>query len=185
MTSGLRRRIRLGRPVWLGYAARLEQRYPSLTGNRQTEVVIVGGGMTGALLAQAFAAADVPVAVLEGALVGSGSTAASSALLLQEPDLGLVELEQRYGRRRSRRLWQLSHQAVHDLIGLLNRLRIGCDLKKRDSVHYATRAETVERLHREFVRRAKAGFEGWWLTPGDLRRMTGIPGRGTSTRGAS
>ena len=123
---------------------------------------------------------------MEGALVGRGSTAASSALLLQEPDLGLVELEQRYGRRRSRRLWQLSHQAVYDLIGLLKRLRIGCDLKKRDSVYYATRGEAVERLHREFVRRAKAGFEGRWLTPGELRRMTGIPGRGAiQTRGSA
>jgi glycine/D-amino acid oxidase-like deaminating enzyme len=137
-------------------------------------------------VAQAFAAANVSVALVEAALVGRGSTAASSALLLQEPDLGLAELEQRYGRRRSRRLWQLSHQAVHDLIGLLNRLRIRCDLTKRDSIYYATRAEAVERLHREFVRRAKAGFEGWWLTPGELRRKTGIPGRGAiQTRGSA
>jgi glycine/D-amino acid oxidase-like deaminating enzyme len=186
MTSGIRRRLRLGRPIWLPHTARLEQRYPPLAGNRQTEIAIVGGGITGALVAQAFAAANVSVALVEAALVGRGSTAASSALLLQEPDLGLAELEQRYGRRRSRRLWQLSHQAVHDLIGLLNRLRIRCDLTKRDSIYYATRAEAVERLHREFVRRAKAGFEGWWLTPGELRRKTGIPGRGAiQTRGSA
>jgi 2-polyprenyl-6-methoxyphenol hydroxylase-like FAD-dependent oxidoreductase len=41
--------------------------------------VIVGGGMTGALVAEAFARAGASVIVLETALVGRGSTAASSS----------------------------------------------------------------------------------------------------------
>ena len=54
--------------------------------------------MTGALVAHAFASAGISTTVLEAALVGQGSTAASSALLLQEPDLELTELANRYGR---------------------------------------------------------------------------------------
>ena len=53
--------------------------------------------MTGALVAHAFASAGVSTVVLEAALAARGSTALSSALLLQEPDLGLSELQDRYG----------------------------------------------------------------------------------------
>jgi glycine/D-amino acid oxidase-like deaminating enzyme len=157
-----------------------------LGGRHQADIVIVGGGFTGALVAQAFADADIDVALLEAGRVGNGSTAASSALLLQEPDLGLAELEQHYGRSISRRLWQLSAQAADDLVRLLNTLDIRCDLRKRDTVYYATEALAAKRLHREFLLRSKAGFEGRWLTPGELRQLTGIPGHAAiHTRGGA
>ena len=86
------------------------QRYASLSGSHETSVAIVGGGMTGALVAHAFASAGIATTVVEADLVGRGSTAASSALLLQEPDLELRQLEERYGRRTSRRIWRVSHE---------------------------------------------------------------------------
>jgi glycine/D-amino acid oxidase-like deaminating enzyme len=60
-------------------------------------VAIVGGGMTGAMLAEAFSRDGVRVAVVEAARIGLGSTAASTALLLQEPDYDLKALSERYG----------------------------------------------------------------------------------------
>jgi glycine/D-amino acid oxidase-like deaminating enzyme len=172
------RTLRLGRPMWLRRAMKLTQRYPALSGHRETTVAIVGGGMTGALVAHAFASAGISTAVLEASRVGQGSTAASSALLLQEPDLELTALEDLYGSRTSQRIWELSHESVRGLVTLLKRLRIRCDLRKRDAVYYATDPEAVERLRREFALRTRAGFEADWLGPGDLRRTTGIPGLG-------
>jgi glycine/D-amino acid oxidase-like deaminating enzyme len=109
------------------------QRYASLSGNHETSVAVVGGGMTGALVAHAFASAGIATTVVEADLVGRGSTAASSALLLQEPDLELLQLEERYGRRSARRIWRASHESVQQLIGLLRRLKIDCTLTKRDA----------------------------------------------------
>ncbi len=134
--------------------------------------------MTGALVAHAFASAGISTIVLDAGVVGRGSTAASSALLLQEPDMELLQLEGRYGARASRRIWQIGHESVRDLIALLRRLHIRCDLAKRDVVYYATNADEEARLHHEFRRRLRAGFEGEWLGAGELRRVTGIAGRG-------
>ena len=140
--------------------------------------------MTGALVAQAFASAGIPTAVLEAAAVGRGSTAASSALLLQEPDLELTQLTERYGSRASRRIWQLGRESVHELVALLKRLEVRCDLTKRDAIYYATDPDSAERLRREFSLRQKAGFEADWLSVGELRKTTGISGRGAiRTRG--
>jgi glycine/D-amino acid oxidase-like deaminating enzyme len=76
-------------------------------------VVIVGGGMTGTLIALTFAAEGIPVILLERGWVGCGSTSASSALLLQEPDHGLADLARRYGRTASRRLGLMRERIVN------------------------------------------------------------------------
>ena len=180
------RTLRSGRPLWLHSASRPAQRYPSLSGDHHTSVAIVGGGMTGALVAHAFASAGVPTIVLEAGVVGTGSTAASSALLLQEPDLELVQLEDRYGARASRRMWEISRESARGLTALLKRLRVRCDLKTRDAVYFASNAESVGTLEREFTRRVRSGFEADWLGPGALRRLTGIAARGAiRTRGSA
>ena len=162
--------LRAGRPVWLRHAGLPARQYPSLSGHHETSVVIVGGGITGALVAHAFASAGISAILLEGALVGRGSTAASSALLLQEPDLELMELARRYGLRKSRRIWQMSSESVRDLVALLTRLRIACDLRIRDAVYYATERLATARLHREWRLRARAGFDSHWLDSRALRR---------------
>lgn len=134
--------------------------------------------MAGALVAHAFASAGIPTTVLEAAVAGRGSTAASSALLLKEPDLELTGLTRRYGMRRSRRIWELSRQSVEQLIALLTQLRVRCDLEIRDTVYYATSAAAADRLRHECDLRARCGFDADWLGVGALRRLTGINGHG-------
>ncbi len=170
--------LRLGRPLWLSDGARREPRYPGLSGRHDTTVAVVGGGITGALVAHAFASAGIATTVLEASVVGRGSTAASSALLLKDPDLELTALARRYGSRSSRRIWELSHQSVDQLVALLRRLRIRCDLTTRDAVYYATTAAAAERLRHECARRVQSGFDAEWLGPAQLRRLTGIAGHG-------
>lgn len=182
----LRQHLRRGHPIWLQSTPRLEPRYPSLTGSEQADVAVVGGGMTGGLVAQAFADAGVSVVLLDSGVVGGGSTAASSALLLKEPDRGLLELEHRYGRRIGRRLWRLSEDAVAQFVSLISRLRVSCGLTRRDAVYYAIGAEAADRLGRELDARVAAGFEGRWLGAGQLRRLTGIAGHAAlKTRGSA
>jgi glycine/D-amino acid oxidase-like deaminating enzyme len=176
--TSIQQALRLGQPVWMRQFARRTQRYPSLSADHETSVAIVGGGMTGALVAHAFASAGIATTLLEAGLVGRGSTAASSALLLPEPDLELHQLEERYGRRTSRRIWRASHESVRQLIALFKRLRIDCDSSRRDTVYFGTTADATERLHRELRLRSEAGFEADWLSAGALRRMTGLSGRG-------
>lgn len=171
-------RVRAGRPLWLPDVAEGKQRYPALAGQHDTTVAIVGGGMTGALVAQAFTTAGVSTTVLEGALIANGSTAASSALLLKEPDLELTALTKRYGSRHGRRIWELSRQSVEQLVALFKHLRIRCDLKTCDAVYYATTAQAAERLRDENELRRRLGFEAQWLGPAQLRRLTGIAAHG-------
>jgi glycine/D-amino acid oxidase-like deaminating enzyme len=177
--------LRHGRPIWLridrGLGAR---RFPSLAGHREVEVAIVGAGMTGAMIAAHFAKAGVNVAVLEATRAGSGSTAASTALLLQEPDLDLSSLAKRYGWQTSRRIWDLSFTAARNLARTFRKQHIACDLLYRDSVYYTKSIERAKLLQRELAQRHRAGLPGEWLSPGRVRELTGLTAAGAiRTRG--
>jgi glycine/D-amino acid oxidase-like deaminating enzyme len=172
--------LRRGRPVWHdeGRDGQRPRRYPSLRGHRACEIAIVGGGLTGALVAETFASEGVSVSLLESGRVACGSTVASSALLLREPDSGLTHLIRRYGRAAGRRIWTLSQEAVDDLVRRLRQRHVDCGLAERETVYYATTTDSACRLRAEHQLRLRAGFDGEWLTASALRRLTGVPGLG-------
>ena len=58
-------RLRHGRPLWLDQPAPPTRRYPQHRGALDVDVVIVGGGITGAICAYLFADAGVRVALVE------------------------------------------------------------------------------------------------------------------------
>ncbi len=168
-------RLRVNTPLWLGRdSAARHLHFPTLTRELEADVAIVGGGITGAALAWRFAAAGVRVALVEAARIGRGSTAASTALLMQEPDTDLAELSRRYGTARARRAWQLSLEATRDFVDTLTQLGIECDLVRRDSVYYAAEHRDVSRLRDEHRRRMAAGIDARWLEGARLRRALGF-----------
>jgi glycine/D-amino acid oxidase-like deaminating enzyme len=172
-------RLRVNVPLWLGRESPARHvRFPTLTRPLDVDVAIIGGGITGAAHAWRFADAGLRVALVEAARVGRGSTAASTALLMQEPDEDLSELTRRYGRSRARRIWQLSLEATREFVATLTRLRISCDLARRDSVYYATAEDDARRLRDEHRRRVAAGADARWLAGAALRRVVGFDAAG-------
>jgi glycine/D-amino acid oxidase-like deaminating enzyme len=154
--------LRRGRTIWLG-RTKPAARFPILRGRHETEVAIVGGGMTGAMIAESLTRQGVRVSVIEADRIGQGSTAASTALLLQEPDYDLADLSKRYGPRAAKRIWTLSQDAARDFIITIERLNISCGLSKRDSLYYTLDENRARTLERELKRRHKAGLGGRWL----------------------
>ena len=175
--------LRRGRTIWLG-RTKPAVKYPILRGPHTTDVAIVGGGMTGGMIAEAFTRHGARVAVIEAARIGQGSTAASTALLLQEPDYDLAALTDRYGARKAKRIWTLSQDAARDFIETIERLKISCDLSERDSLYYTLDDDRARKLQRELKRRHTAGLSGVWLDKTALARASGIDGAGAiRTRG--
>jgi glycine/D-amino acid oxidase-like deaminating enzyme len=178
-------RLRLDLPIWLARdRAVARERFPSLKRDLEADVAVIGGGVTGAAVAWRFTKAGLRVALVEGRRIGRGSTAASTALLMQEPDEDFTDLARRYGRARARRIWDLSRQATHEFTATLSHLDIDCDLQPRDSVYYATTAGNARHLRAEHRMRVRAGLRAAWLEGAALRRTLGFDAAGAiRTRG--
>jgi glycine/D-amino acid oxidase-like deaminating enzyme len=173
------RRLRVATPVWFGGQGRpFQTAYPAVRRVQRADVAIVGGGVTGAAVAWMFARHGIRVVLLEASRVGCGSTAASTALLMQEPDKDLNELARLYGDRAARRIWRMSMAATRDFIGAIRSLHLDCRLEGRDSIYYALGESAGRRLRAEFADRKHAYLPGRWLGREALKRVTGIAGSG-------
>jgi glycine/D-amino acid oxidase-like deaminating enzyme len=140
-------------------------RFPALRGRHEADVAIVGGGMTGCLAAHALAQAGLRVIVLEADRIGRGSTAASTALIMQEPDVDFHRMSVRYGHARTRRIWLESRRSLQGLVALLRRGRIDADLETVPSLYWTGDRAIAKDLRRELSRRRRAGIHGRWLSP--------------------
>lgn len=95
-----------------------------LTENLRCDALIVGCGITGALMAERLTRQGLDVILIDRELPGRGSTAASTAMLLWEIDRSLVQLTHIYGFERASRAYHASLQAVGGLTGLVRDLGI-------------------------------------------------------------
>ena len=151
--------------------------YPRQRGDLTTDVVIVGGGLTGCACAVSFATAGVRVALIEADQVGGGATAASAGLLRQDFDGSFQETAGRHGLRAARHLWQSGRRASLDFAAAIRRLAIRCDLAPQDLILFTREgADAARRLKREYQARRDAGLDVSWLTAGALARETALDG---------
>jgi glycine/D-amino acid oxidase-like deaminating enzyme len=146
--------------------------------------VIVGGGITGAICAYLFAVVGVRTALLESKRIGRGSTAASTALLMQEPDRDFTDLAARFGRAAAREIWRSLGRATRDLAKTIRAIGMTAGLCECESVYFTRDSDKVKALRKEFDARKAAGLPGRWLTAAALHRSTGITAHAAiATRG--
>jgi glycine/D-amino acid oxidase-like deaminating enzyme len=151
---------RYGRSVWIDeFPKSRVPSYPRHRGALQRDVVIVGGGLTGCLTAYAFAAAGVPVILLETGQIGRGSTGAAAGWIADEPGIDLVALEKAIGLREAKHAWRAWRRAALDFASLLRRLEIKCQFDPLGTVTVAMTPEQAARLKREQKARRDAGLD--------------------------
>lgn len=90
--------LKSGYPFW-SIRNGLTRAYPRLEQDTRSEVVIVGGGVTAALIAHELLRNGHEVVVIEQREIGWGSTSASTALLQYEIDTPMIDLAKQYGMR--------------------------------------------------------------------------------------
>src|SRR4051812_24138292 len=102
-------------PLWLERVPKSRRpAYPRWGGDAETEVVVIGGGLTGCSTAYALSQAGVPVILLEGERIGAGSTAASNGLVRAGFDASFQAASGAHGLRTARTLWAGARRASLD-----------------------------------------------------------------------
>ena len=167
------RDLRTGRPVWLG---RREPRVPAgrLGGNLKVDVVVVGAGISGALVADALLQAGLTVAAVDRRGVVKGSTPASTALLQFELDQPLTHLIRRVGRERAVRAYWRSAAAVDYLRDRIADLGIRCGLVERATAYLPGNVLRKADLEAEARARAEVGLRSRWVERAELLAFAGI-----------
>lgn len=161
-----------GTPVWEGHHAD-PPNDPLPEG--QVEIAIVGAGIMGAMLADTLSAAGRQVALVDRRAPASGSTAASTALVMWEMDTPLTHLAATVGADEAARRWRRVYEAVQRLHPKV--VALGQPAALSPVVYLAGTTLDADALKVEAEARTAAGLPSQWCDAGEIGERFGIAPR--------
>ncbi|WP_343660753.1 FAD-dependent oxidoreductase [Chryseobacterium sp.] len=165
--------LKSNEPFWLLKNGLLAS-YPSLKSNESCDVLIVGGGITGSLIAHQMIEDGYDTILIDKREICNGSTSATTSMLQYEIDVPLYELIEQIGEKGA----VLSYKACSDAIDIIEKLakliRSDAGFKRKKSLYYASKKKDVAWLKKEFEARKNAGFEVKWLSEDQILEQFGF-----------
>lgn len=142
-------------PFWLDmpYTPR-----PPLQGRHETQVAILGGGLTGIQAAYWLKQFGVKAAVIERDVVGSGASGRNAGFLLAGLHYYYAAAKRILGADRVRTLWKLSLESHELLAKIVSEEKIDCDYARRGSFNAATSAKEMEEIRASVRELNQDGF---------------------------
>lgn len=138
------------------------------------DVIIVGAGISGALMAHALAGKALRILVVDRRQPVRGSTIASTAMIQHEIDVPLHVLAKMVGEKKAQRVWQRSARAVEELISLVRDLELKCAFERKHTLFLSGEEYGARALQMEVDARAKAGIKAELLDSFTLRERYGL-----------
>jgi glycine/D-amino acid oxidase-like deaminating enzyme/nitrite reductase/ring-hydroxylating ferredoxin subunit len=104
--------------------------FPSLRGDIEVDVLVVGAGITGVTIAYLLKQAGSRVALVDLKSVGSGETSHTTAHISLVTDTRLQELASRIGQEQAQAFWGAGQLAMKQIESIVDELQIDCELKR-------------------------------------------------------
>lgn len=173
-----------GYPFWLAKHG-LPFDYPKLEKSTNTDVVIMGGGISGALVAYHLVNAGIDCMLIDGRSIGLGSTCSSTSLLQYEIDTPLCELKDLVGLKNAVQSYQLCADAIDKLGAIAAKIKFS-DFEFSQSLYYAAYKKDQAFLKEEYTTRKAQGFKVTFLDEAAVKKEFNFdaPGAILSASGA-
>ncbi len=123
------------------------------------DVIVIGGGMSGALSAYTLRKQGLSVALIDRDKIGHGSTSANTGLLQYSNDIMLHELAEQIGEQDAVLFYKACREAVGQLKKTAQALAYDCNFHSRKSLYFASEKSDAVRLLKEFEMLQRHGFE--------------------------
>ncbi|MDR6968050.1 glycine/D-amino acid oxidase-like deaminating enzyme [Flavobacterium arsenatis] len=165
--------LKSGLPFWL-IKNGLASEYKTLDENIETEVLIIGSGITGALVAHFLCEEGVKCLIVDKRMESTGSTTASSAQLQYEIDVFLFDLIEKVGEENAVKAYELCLESISTLQKIIKKLKIEADFEIKSSLYLASDAKGVKDLEKEYEIRKKHKLPVTFLNQKQLKSKFNI-----------
>lgn len=146
-----------GHPFWL-IKNGLPHRYPKLNKNISAQVIVMGGGITGAIQAYYLAEAGIDFVIVEKRSIGLGSTCASTALLQYQIDEPLTSLIEKRGKKDAINAYKLCAESIEKIEKMARKIGYR-DFLKKPTLFFASYKKDIPFLENEFQLHKEVGFD--------------------------
>ena len=153
----------------------IKNTYPYLTHDTTCDVLIVGGGINGAITAYFLAKEGANVIVCEKNIIGYGTTIASSATLDFDTGIELYKLEKLIGENEARKMYTLYKDAIEDIKRIDTEMNFDTEFSKKNNIYFTNKFMQKSSVLKEYEARRKSGFKTFFIDSHDeVNLNTGI-----------
>lgn len=136
-----------------------EQIYANVKEDMDCDVLIIGGGITGALTGYYCAKNNINTILLEENLIAHESTLSSTSIIHYEIDTDLIRLRSKIGENEATEVFKLCLNSVYELEKIIEELDDDCEFIRRPSFYYSNKEENYKYFFNEFNIRKEKGFD--------------------------
>ena len=140
-------------------AKNINKQIPYLTQDISTDVIIVGGGVTGAILAYYFTKNNIECVLLEKARIGHCSTSITTSLLQYELDGNVENLKEYTTLDNVIQSYRIGQTAIRELSEFINQHGNICDYEVKDTLLYTAKNIEKKIIEQEYKTRKQYGFD--------------------------
>ncbi len=166
-------KLKTSEPFWLVKNGIIES-YPSLRENMETDILIVGGGITGSLIAHQCIKDGHKTILIDRREVCNGSTSATTSMLQYEIDVPLYELIEMIGQEAAEKSYWACFDSINDLQKVCMEVKSQAGFKKKKSLYFAALKKDVSWLKKEFEARKCAKLPVKWIEADEIEEKFGI-----------
>jgi glycine/D-amino acid oxidase-like deaminating enzyme len=152
--------------------------YPLLDQDIFCDVVVVGGGITGALISYLLIEHGLHTVLVDRDRPGCGSTAASTGLLQYQVDTPLVDLITQVGEANAVHAYRRGQLAIEELEAIWQQVGRPCDFARRPTLYLASSDRDAVNLRCEYECRRHFEMDVSYLSREALREMSPIDAPG-------
>ncbi len=172
--------INSGKLYWK-YKSKINKIYPYLTHDVKADVLVIGGGIAGALTTYFLAKEGANVVTVEKNIIGYGNTIADTAALEYQFESEMSKLEKIIGKKRTARMYKLCLDSISKIENINKEFKMPTGFLRQDNIYFTNRFMQRGAVAKEFEERKKSGFDAVYIDSHSLVNLNS----GIVTRNAS
>ncbi|MBU4538483.1 MAG: FAD-binding oxidoreductase [Weeksellaceae bacterium] len=165
--------LKSNEPFWLVKNGILSS-YPSLKNDQNCDVLIIGGGITGSLIAHQMMKDGYKTILIDKREIANGSTSATTSMLQYEIDVPLYELSEMIGEKGAAESYKACSKSIDDLEKISDEIGSAAGFQRKKSLYFASKQKDGSWLKKEFAARKSAGFKLKWLEVEEIQKKFGL-----------
>ncbi|MDV6032410.1 MAG: FAD-dependent oxidoreductase [Phycisphaera sp. RhM] len=167
--TGDRSDIRHREPYWFQHRA-IDRAYPPLRADHQTEVLVLGGGITGLSVALELLSRGKRVTVCDANTIGGGTTGRSSAHLDAHPEMGPGALVKQLGPELAATYTAMRLDAIERIE---QRCGDACDFRRVPGYFYTENEDRLDKIRRSIDDAKAIGLSVTWQDSVPIAKAVG------------
>lgn len=161
--------LKSNEPFWLVKNGIIES-FPSLREDEECEVLVIGGGITGSLIAHQCIEKGYKTILIDKREIANGSSSATTSMLQYEIDVPLYQLIEKIGKEGAEASYKACFDSINQLKKICKEIKSEAGFANKKSLYFASYKKDVKVLENEFKARKDAGYDVEWVSEEDLKK---------------